>query len=81
MHINRPVLNSVNTHRLTRILLIAGITLLLAGCARHYTVATNSDPYGFFSGLWHGIVFPFSLLTNLLSWLLGNPPVFRSRQK
>ena len=24
-----------------------------------------------FSGIWHGIVFPYALLTNLVSWLLS----------
>lgn len=41
----------------------------LAGCAKHYTADSVSDPYGFFSGIWHGLVCPYALLTNLLSWL------------
>jgi hypothetical protein len=71
MQITHPVLNSIKICRLVRTLSIVGLTLVLAGCAHHYTVATSSDPYGFFSGLWHGIVFPFALLTNVLSWLLA----------
>ena len=43
----------------------------LTGCAAHYTAESVADPYGFFSGLWHGIVFPFALVTNLISWLLS----------
>lgn len=43
----------------------------LAGCAAHYTAESMADPYGFFSGVWHGIVFPFALLASLISWVLG----------
>jgi hypothetical protein len=42
--------------------------IVLSGSAKHYTPEVYSDPYGFFSGLWHGFVFPFSLLANLISW-------------
>jgi hypothetical protein len=45
---------------------------LLAGCATHYghgVMAT--DPYGFFSGIWHGFIFPLTLLVNMVSWLLS----------
>lgn len=53
-----------------------GITLLIAtvaitSCATHYTVDAVADPYGFFSGIWHGIVFPLALLANLISWIAG----------
>ena len=47
------------------------LAALLSGCARHYLAATHSDPYGFFSGIWHGIVFPYALMANVLSWLLS----------
>lgn len=49
--------------------LLLGASLLLAGCAAHYTAESVADPYGFFSGIWHGLVFPFALLANLISWL------------
>ena len=45
--------------------------LALVGCARHYTPEAYAEPYGFFSGIWHGLVFPYALLTNLISWLLS----------
>ena len=45
--------------------------LALSGCAQHYTGAKYSDPYGFFSGLLHGLVFPFALLANVVSWILS----------
>lgn len=47
------------------------VLLLLSGCAQHYTGATYSDPYGFFSGILHGIVFPFALIANIISWVLS----------
>jgi hypothetical protein len=50
-------------------LMLLFAVLTLAGCARHYSVDMADDPYGFFSGVWHGIVFPFSLLANIVSWL------------
>lgn len=48
-------------------LLIA--TVVLTGCATHYAADAVADPYGFFSGIWHGIVFPLALLANLFSWV------------
>lgn len=45
--------------------------LALGGCAAHYTPEAVRDPYGFLSGIWHGMVFPWALLANLVSWLLG----------
>lgn len=47
------------------------ITALVSGCATHYTGDAVQDPYGFLSGVWHGLIFPFALITNLVSWLLG----------
>lgn len=47
------------------------LLLLVSGCAVHYTPESVDDPYGFFSGIWHGIVFPYALMTNILSWILG----------
>ncbi len=43
----------------------------LGGCAQHYSSGVVSDPYGFFSGIWHGFLFPYSLLANIISWLLS----------
>lgn len=34
----------------------------LAGCAHQYGAVSFDDPYGFFSGIWHGLIFPFSLI-------------------
>jgi hypothetical protein len=49
------------------LLLIVGLT----GCARHYSPDAVSDPYGFFSGIWHGLILTITVAVNLLSWLLG----------
>jgi hypothetical protein len=45
--------------------------LLLSGCATHYAIETYSDPYGFFSGFWHGLIFPYSALASIASWFLA----------
>jgi len=45
--------------------------LLLSGCATHYTPEAYSDPYGFFSGIWHGFIFPFALIANITSWCMS----------
>lgn len=55
-----------------RKLVIIGILLsLISGCATHYAPETFADPYGLFSGLWHGLIFPITLLINILSWVLS----------
>lgn len=41
----------------------------LASCANHYTPEAVADPYGFFSGLWHGFIFMFSVIGLFISWL------------
>ena len=43
----------------------------LTGCATHYTEASVSDPYGFFSGIIHGVIFPFVLVAKIIAWILG----------
>lgn len=54
-----------------RHLLVVLTLLLLSGCARHYTPEAYSDPYGFFSGIWHGFIFPYALFSNIISWFLS----------
>lgn len=54
-----------------RHLFVVLLLLLLSGCAKHYTPEAYSDPYGFFSGIWHGLIFPYTLLANVISWLLS----------
>jgi len=43
-------------------LLLLVVLCGLTGCAHHYSPEVFQDPYGFFSGIWHGILFPFSLI-------------------
>ena len=47
------------------------LTAAIAGCATHYTPAIIDSPYGIVSGVWHGMVSPFALVANLISWLAG----------
>lgn len=47
------------------------LMLAVSGCAQHYTGVTADDPYGFFSGIWHGVIAPLTILVNILSWFLS----------
>lgn len=53
------------------LLVLSLVAVALVGCANHYTPATFTDYYGFFSGVWHGIIFPFSLVGVSISWILS----------
>ena len=44
------------------------LLVLVTGCAAHYTNDAVQDPYGFFSGVWHGLIFFFALLATVISW-------------
>jgi len=52
-------------------LVLMAALLFLSGCAQHYTGATYSDPYGFFSGILHGFLLPFAFIANVTSWVLS----------
>jgi hypothetical protein len=58
------------------------LVLAVAGCATHYAPEATADPYGFLAGLWHGLVFPFSFVANIASWLLSlfGIPMFQNIQ-
>jgi len=45
-----------------KFLFIFFISFLLCSCAKSYSSEAIADPYGFFSGLWHGSIFFFSLI-------------------
>ena len=52
------------------VLVLIGLVLLLSGCADvspHVSTCITSDPYGFWGGLWHGMVLPFSWIGSLFS--------------
>ncbi len=44
---------------------LAGIPLVLTGCVPGDGVSTASSQAGFFSGVWHGWIAPFSLIYQL----------------
>lgn len=62
---------SYSSIRFQRWLLLLFMVALVAGCARHYTSEVVADPYGLFSGMWHGFISPYSVFINLVSWLLS----------
>lgn len=53
------------------LVLIVIATVTISGCAAHYTSGAVSDPYGFFSGFWHGLIFPIAFCVNLISWMFS----------
>lgn len=57
-------------NRRARLILVVAIAMpVLTACATHYTPDAVTDPYGFWSGIWHGIVFPYALIANIVSWI------------
>lgn len=53
-----------------KVLLVLFAVCFLTGCADvspHAEMCITSDPYGFWSGLWHGIIAPFSFIGSLFS--------------
>ena len=57
--------------RIYRILKSLVLLAVLTGCAAHYSEEAVHDPYGFFSGVWHGLIFVFALLANIISWFFS----------
>ncbi len=54
--------------------LVLVLVILLSGCAHHYVGVY--EPYGFFSGFWHGLIFEFSLIGYLFFdsvYIIGEP--------
>ena len=45
------------------------VAVSVSGCAAHFTPESVAEPYGFFSGVWHGLIFLPALLANVVSWL------------
>ena len=72
----------MNMNRKTLLMGMVLIVIAMAGCATHYAPDVVSDPYGIFFGIWHGFIFPWALLVNIISWLAGivGFPVFESVQ-
>ncbi len=59
------------THLNYKNLIIFFLVILFTGCAKHYVTETTDDPYGLFSGIWHGVIAPLTIIVNLLSWFLS----------
>ncbi len=47
------------------LLVVILFCLLLSGCMPGNEIYTPEEPAGFFSGVWHGWIAPFSLITAL----------------
>jgi hypothetical protein len=58
-------------HQLRRLTVVGALALALAGCASHYSPEVFADPYGLFSGIWHGLMLPITIWVVALSWLLS----------
>lgn len=54
-----------------RLVIVITLILIITGCASHYAPESIYDPYGFFSGIWHGFIFPLSLVANIISWFMS----------
>lgn len=52
---------------ISNILLLMLITVSLISCAEVVSIdpAVTAEPYGFFSGAWHGLIAPFSFIVSL----------------
>jgi hypothetical protein len=53
------------------LLVVIVLAITLAGCASQYAPDRVSNPYGFFFGIWHGMIFPLALMAKLLSWIVS----------
>ena len=47
------------------------VIIFLTSCASHNAPETFADPYGFFSGLWHGAIAGLTITINVISWALS----------
>ena len=54
-----------------RLIISIFLMVMIAGCASHHSPEVYADPYGFFSGLWHGFISPLTILVNIVSWMLS----------
>jgi len=58
-------------HRIYRMAGVVALALIVAGCATQYAPDRMVNPYGFFSGILHGALFPFALTAKLISWAVS----------
>ena len=66
-----PALRSKQERIPMKKLMLILVLFLLSSCASHYAPEIYADPYGLFSGLWHGMIAPITMTVNLLSWFLS----------
>lgn len=61
------IMKRKNLIKVTTVLLLAGTVILVAGCANREVISTclSDHTYGFWSGLWHGIIAPIDLIAML----------------
>jgi hypothetical protein len=52
-------------------LVVLVVFIFLSGCAKHYSTSKGLDPYGFFSGVWHGMIFHIAACLCFFSWILS----------
>jgi hypothetical protein len=43
------------------------IAIVLTGCAEPSVVQATTEPYGFWYGLWHGLIAPISFIASLFN--------------
>lgn len=51
--------------RYLSIFLTFSLILVLTSCAHHYSPEAIRDPYGFFSGIWHGMILPITCIGSI----------------
>ena len=62
--------------RAANFLVICCAAFLMCGCAHHGQAQDFADPYGFFAGVWHGLILPFSVFGFLFTsdvYIMGEP--------
>lgn len=59
----------MNLKRFFSLIAISLVIILFSGCADVTPVqeCVTTEPYGFFSGLWHGFIAPFSFIGSIIS--------------
>ena len=68
MRITKRALSNSNFKR--NVLACVLCTALLSACATHGRPETYAEPFGFFSGIWHGLIAGITITINIISWFL-----------
>lgn len=52
--------------------MVVGVfALAVVGSPTHNNPVVFADPYGLFSGVWHGLTVPITIWITIISWLLS----------